>query len=174
MQSFYWLDLWVEPGGSRKHEAYFFASLDEIKYTLEADLENDAYHALIYGEHIDLKAYSHGKLTWELDLHPYLTFHVTGYPPFTCTTDGGDFEHVDLTAFPPENEEIEANRLETWIDNLGDEMFDHSATVEVEIDWDAMAIPELEGELAQDGEPVIFQDEGGISEVAYGFNDWWG
>ena len=91
---FYILELSVESGGSSKHVLHVLANLSRVFKTLQVDLTTDAYHALIYGETIDLyrckttqKPPHVVEIIEVTDMHPFLTFYVADFKPIKFNED---------------------------------------------------------------------------------------
>lgn len=136
-RSFYDLEFSVEPGGMRMAQHFIRATLDEIKadlYTALAD--RDAVHCLCwYGATLRLNVYQHGYCQRRIDLHPYVTLRVEGFPEITFGRDGRprgyDFSDYD------ENRE---GSLEGALQE-GEVGTDHRVA------WERIRVPALRGEL---------------------------
>ncbi|GCE07576.1 hypothetical protein KDAU_49050 [Dictyobacter aurantiacus] len=181
MRSFYLLELWVDPGGARKADYYLFSGVEEIKQALADDLSQQRlgpYLVLWYGEVINLFVYSEGKMVWKKDLHPYITFHLPGYPPLQGTADGYilDVSNVDLL---PSDQTRQNSQRQISRDELIDILWPtepassgQESAVRVEIDWAAIDIPALEGPRLQPGEVVTCRQSYTNEEehFEYGYN----
>ncbi|GCE15399.1 hypothetical protein [Tengunoibacter tsumagoiensis] len=163
MRSFYLLELWVGPGGARKADYYLFNTREEIKQALADDLSQQRlgpYLVLWYGEIINLFVYSEGKSVWKKDLHPYITFHLPGYPPLQGTADGCILD-VSNSGLLPSAQTRQDSQRRLFRDELIDILWPteqvgsgQESAVRVEIDWAAIDIPALEGPCLQPGEVV--------------------
>ncbi|MDW6060590.1 hypothetical protein SAZ11_24500 [Streptomyces sp. FXJ1.4098] len=186
-KSFYDLAFGVDPGGARRDAHFVTASLDEVKRELASDLAQgiNLYLLCRYGARLTLDVYQQGELTESIDLHPFITISVEGYPDVTFTGPGepvgydfrgdeGDIEDDEDDAdedFEDEDEDEDEDEEEAEEDNLADRMFadDLGDTVKVSVDWDRIPVPSLIGEVAgPDDEAVLLA---GDRLAEYGYQD---
>jgi hypothetical protein len=172
-KSFYDLAFGVDPGGSRKDAHVISATLDEVKHDLASELAEgiNLYLLCWYGAHLTLDVYQQGELTESIDLHPFITISVEGYPDITFAGpgepvgydfrgDGGD-DDFDEEDDEDENDEDDlAERL--FADDLGD-------TVKVSVAWDRIQVPPLTGEVVGPDEEAVLLT--GDRLAAYGYQD---
>ncbi|GHJ43549.1 hypothetical protein Cs7R123_08910 [Catellatospora sp. TT07R-123] len=138
-KSFYELTFGVSPGGARKCTHYLRGSLDEIRSDLGAELaeELNLYLLCWYGAELSIQVYQDGELERSVDLHPFVTIEVDGYPAITFTGPhqpvGYDFEADDDAE---DEEETLSHRM--FCGELGD-------AVSVTVAWDRIDVPPLTG-----------------------------
>lgn len=149
--SFYLLEVSVTPGGARKADEYVY-NKEDIDRAPRADLTTTfgADLALTYGETIDLRVHIHNRLTHTIDLRPYITLCVPGFPPLGLDADG---------AVPLDNATRAADR---GIDRLKDRLrraYDVDATVDVTVDWEAARVPPLVPPLLPASVKVLVDDD---------------
>jgi hypothetical protein len=161
-KSFYDLNFRVSPGGARKDAHYIRGSLAEIQADLAAELAEGVNLWLLcwYGAELNLDVHEHGRRAHSIDLHPYLTISVEGYPDVTFTgprePHGWDFEEDD-----------EGGLSEQLL--IGD--LEDRTTVTVA--WDRIRVPPLHGDVAGPGDLVTLPDHRPLDEdaIPYGFTD---
>ncbi len=199
MHSFYLLEIskpisvWGSEGWQWNTyvNAYFLGSLEEVEKTLSADLSWDRCFALSDEEDITLSVYHEGKEIWKKDVHPYLTFHVPGYPPLKCNDKGVIYSDLIWFFLPSmaENDQettepgkydwanTEKGRQDMFRKKLKDSLQALQKTggiIDVEVDWGTLEIPKLAGEIARTGEPVAYLDYGWrLVKADYGLNNRW-
>jgi hypothetical protein len=155
MKSFYVLELSVAPGGARKAHFFVYDNLPAIRQALATDLRIDCQAAegllYCYGESVNLQTFVDGEERQRLNLLPYIT--VRG-------ADGLAFA-LDAQATP-----VGVDRA-----TVCDESFLVTATAEV--DWAAVPVLPLQGDLLRPGEEVevltAYVDY--PVRLRYGFND---
>lgn len=190
MHSFYVLELWVAPGGARKAHYYLFNNIEEAKQALVDDLSPQGigpHLALCYGETINLLAYVSGEQVWKKDLHPFIIFHLPDYPPLQGTADGRILASelfLPIKAFSPgllSSEDIAQERLRDKLTEFFEQDWDRQwsgqqSAILVEIHWEAIDIPVLEGQLLQPGEvATVLQSYSQVNaQFTYGYNAWEG
>lgn len=177
-KSFYDLAFGVDPGGARKDAHFISATLDEVKRELASDLSQgiNLYLLCWYGARLTLDVYQQGELTESIDLHPFITISVEGYPDVTFTGPGEpvgyDFRGDEGDIEDDEDEDLEdEDEEEDEEDDLAERMFadDLGDTVKVSVAWDRIPVPSLIGELAgPDDEAVLLT---GDRLAAYGYQD---
>ncbi|MEV5986350.1 hypothetical protein AB0L85_15195 [Streptomyces sp. NPDC052051] len=165
-RSFYDLAFGVPPGGATKDTHYVRGSLEEVQRDLAAELaeEINLYLLCWYGARLTLDVYQQGKQTDSIDLHPFLTISITGYPDITFT---GPEEPVGYDFEADEEAEDETTPLShrMFAGDLGD-------AVKATVHWDRIEVPSLSGEVAREGDVVALHPIPGRSEHAkYGRQD---
>ncbi|MGP3978036.1 hypothetical protein ACTWQF_29270 [Streptomyces sp. 8N114] len=183
-KSFYDLRFGVSPGGARKDAHYICSSLDQAKSALELELDDSINVWLLfeYGADVALDVYQRGEQERSIDLHPFITIRVDGYPDITFRGPGQPTGYA-VGAEDPYKVQTE----------LADGMFarDFDDAIKVTVDWDSVLVPPLAGEIAKEGDYVLLgdgplddlQDLDGLDEdeledelidrgyVEYGFHD---
>lgn len=164
-KSFYDLNFRVSPGGARKDAHYIRGDLAEIKADLATELAEgvNLYLLCWYGAQLTLGVHQHGVRVWSIDLHPYLTISVEGYPDVTFTGPGEpvgwDFD----------------DDYETDEGSLSDLLFigELEDRTTVTVDWDRIMVPALQGEVARLGDLVTLDDRRPLEQdaIPYGFTD---
>jgi hypothetical protein len=157
-KSLYALELSVPPGGARKGLCFIYNNLEDIQRELATDLRIDlqAAEGLLYcygekGETVNLLTFIDGEERQRLNLRPYITVRGEDGTEFTLGERG----------LPGEIDQ----------DSVCDEDFLSSA--QAHIDWSAVKVLPLTGDLLQPGEALELQ----IGYVdypvllQYGFND---
>lgn len=176
-KSFYDLHFGVAPGGARKDAHYIRGTLDEIRADLAAELAQglNLYLLCWYGATLSLDVYQHGIRAESIDLHPFVTIAVDGYPDITFAGPGEPLGHD----FAADGEDEEGSLSEQFL--IGD--LEEVTTVTV--DWSRIAVPALLGEAARPGDFVTVRagqlgevdgeaDEAtlrGAGYIPYGFTD---
>lgn len=178
-KSFYDLAFGVDPGGARKDAHFVTATLDEVKRELASDLAQgiNLYLLCWYGARLTLDVYQQGELTESIDLHPFITISVEGYPDVTFTGPGEpvgyDFRDDEGDIEDDEDDEDEdfEDEEEDEEDNLADRLFmdDLGDTVKVSVDWDRIPVPSLIGELAGPDDEAVLLTGDRLAE--YGYQD---
>ncbi|WBB64298.1 hypothetical protein O7599_18070 [Streptomyces sp. WMMC500] len=167
VRSFYDLAFGVDPGGARKDAHYVRGSLEEVRRDLAAELAEDINLYLLcwYGARLTLDVYQEGKKTDSIDLHPFLTISIAGYPDITFTGPG---EPVGYDFEADEEAEDETTTLShrMFAGDLGD-------ACKVAVHWDRIEVPALGGEVVRDGDVVALHPLPGHFEetAAYGYQD---
>ncbi|WP_326799070.1 hypothetical protein OG946_29920 [Streptomyces sp. NBC_01808] len=86
-KSFYDLRFGVSPGAARKDAHHICGSLDEVKSALDFELEASINVWLLFayssGADVALDVYQQGEMAESIDLHPFMTVRVEGYPDIT-------------------------------------------------------------------------------------------
>ncbi|MGW1373010.1 hypothetical protein ACWD6P_01860 [Streptomyces sp. NPDC002446] len=166
-RSFYDLSFGVDPGGARKDTHYIRGSLEEVQHDLAAELaaEINLYLLCWYGARLTLDVYQQGKQTDSIDLHPFLTLSIAGYPDITFT---GPDEPVgyDFAADEEAADETQTLSHRMFAGDLGD-------AVTVTVHWDRIEVPPLSGEVVREGDLVALHPLPGHFEhtAAYGYQD---
>jgi len=167
MNHFFRLRLWVDPGGSRKHEEWIAGTLAEVQEHLRRDLESapGAYHALWYGEHMILECWEGTRLAASIDLHPYITLELVGVGSMSLSS-----EPVSTAALDDEEGENPFDDEGLW------ERVDAGAVpVVAHVAWDQMPLPQLAGVPLTPGEAAEIHEPGlKPYPMHYGFHDMWG
>jgi hypothetical protein len=161
-KSFYDLAFGVDPGGARKDAHFIRGSLDEVKADLAAELaeEINLYLLCWYGAELTLDVYQGGERARSIDLHPYITISIDGYPDITFKGPG---EPVGYDFESDEEAEVEKGSLSDrmFCDDLGD-------AVKVSVDWSRIEVPPLIGDIAEPDDAVYLDGE---EFLTYGFTD---
>ncbi|OEU94383.1 hypothetical protein [Streptomyces oceani] len=163
-KSFYDLAFGVDPGGARKDTHYVRGSLDEIKADLDAELTEgegiNLYLLCWYGARLALDVYQHGERSRSIDLHPFVTISVEGYPDITFT---GPEEPVGYDFSTEEESSVaEGSLSDRMFGGLGD-------SFSVAVAWDRIDVPPLVGEVAGPDDLVSLENEWALFE---GDADW--
>lgn len=81
-RSFYALSFLVRPGGSQRNLHYVRATLDEISVDLHTALMDGSNLYLLcwYGAELRLDTFQNGENVASLDLRPFLSIEIGGYP----------------------------------------------------------------------------------------------
>ncbi|MGY0059242.1 hypothetical protein ACWY4P_22255 [Streptomyces sp. LZ34] len=175
--SFYDLAFGVAPGGARKDAHFISATLDEVRRELASELTEgtNLYLLCWYGARLTLDVYQQGEPAESIDLHPFITISIEGYPDITFTGPGEpvgyDFRD-DEEDDEDEDDEVEDEEDEDDEDDLAKRMFadDLGDTVKVSVDWDRIQVPALIGKVVgPDDEAVMLTP--GDRLAAYGHQD---
>lgn len=158
--SFYALELSVEPGGAREFVLFTTNNLDDVKSELNNSLGTQgAYLTLWYGREIWLRTYINGEEQAGINLLPFITYFVDGYPPIGFDEDG------EPTGVPREQIRKELSEV-LWKAGTNEGT---SVGIRHEIDWSRLNAMPLTGNLFQPGERTLETD--GEVVLGYGFND---
>ncbi|MER5619238.1 hypothetical protein [Streptomyces sp. NPDC002215] len=167
MRSFYDLVFGVDPGGARKDAHYVRGSLEEVQHDLAVELaqEINLYLLCWYGARLTLDVYQQGKQTDSIDLHPFLTISIAGYPDITFTGPGESVGY-DFEADEEAEDETTTLSYRMFAGELGD-------AVNVTVDWDRIEVPSLRGEMVREGDVVALHPLPGHFEhtAEYGYQD---
>lgn len=91
-RSAYFLELSVQPGGSRWAEVHVYSKLEHIRAWLDEFCKNEsmsAYHAIWYGATLAIWVVQKGKVVQCVDLHPYIHARLDEDGPIPLAdTDG--------------------------------------------------------------------------------------
>jgi len=159
-RSFYDLAFGVAPGGARKDTHYVRGSLEEVQHDLAVELAEglNLYLLCWYGAQLTLDVHQQGQLTDEIDLHPFVTISIAGFPDITFTGPG---EPVGYDFQADEEAEDETGTLthSMFAGELGD-------SVTVTVDWDRIEVPPLRGKVAREGDAAVLLDG-----FEYGYQD---
>ncbi|MYS86601.1 hypothetical protein [Embleya scabrispora] len=164
-KSFYDLAFGVAPGGARKDAHYILDSLDDVKAALADELaeETNLYLLCWYGADLSLHVYQQGELAQSIDLHPFVTISIKGYPDITFSGPGEPIGY-DFRADDGAGDEEEGLSSKMFYGSLGD-------AVGVSVDWSRIEVPLLSGELvADDDEDDAFELVDG-NLASYGYQD---
>jgi hypothetical protein len=152
-KSFYDLRFGVSPGGARKDAHHICGSLDEAIAALDFELEESINVWLLFdygrGADLALDVYQRGERVRSIDLHPFVTIRVNGYPDVTFCGSG-----------KPTGYAVGADNPDKVRMMLADGLFagDFDDSIEVTVDWDSVLVPPLVGDIAQDGDYVMLGD----------------
>ncbi|WP_144122613.1 hypothetical protein [Catellatospora sichuanensis] len=151
-KSYYDLRFWVSPGGASKDVHYLRGTLDEVKADLAAELAEGMNHYLLcwYGAELALDVYQHGRLARTIDLHPFVTIDVEGYPPITFTGPGEPVGH-DFSS--DEEQSVDDGSLSDLFF-----MGEVEQVTTVTVDWARIDVPALLGQAAQPGDLLTISD----------------
>ncbi|WP_171168556.1 hypothetical protein [Streptomyces sp. I05A-00742] len=161
LKSCYELEFRVAPGGSRKDTHYVRGTLDEIKADLADELAEaiNLYLLCWYGADLTLHVYQHDELARSIDLHPFLTIAVDGYPEITFTGPGEPAGY-DFAADEDVDDPSATLSGRMFCDELGD-------GVSCAVDWDRAGVPPLAGDVATAGDATASMTVG----LPYGHSD---
>ncbi|NSC19920.1 hypothetical protein FM076_01320 [Streptomyces albus subsp. chlorinus] len=152
-KSFYDLRFGVSPGAARKDAHYICGSLDEAVAALDSELDESSNVWLLFGyssgADLALDVYQRGERTASIDLHPFITLRIDGYPDITFDGPGKPTGHATAAEDPRKARQ-----------KLAEGIFagDVADVTEVVVDWDSVPVPPLVGEVAQDGDYVLLGD----------------
>ncbi|MBX7222074.1 MAG: hypothetical protein K1Y36_19135 [Blastocatellia bacterium] len=155
MKSFYLLELSVLPGGARKGLFFVYPRLDLIRQILDLDLMIDFEEGLGllygYGQAVNLITFINGQEAQRLNLLPFITVSGPGSISFSL--------------------DEEANPVGVDREVVCTEKFTLSA--QVQVNWEAIPVLPLTGELVRRGDKVTASHIYGSDEVEleYGYND---
>jgi hypothetical protein len=165
-KSFYDLAFGVSAGAARKDAHYIRGSLDEIKSDLTDEL-SDSINVYLLCWHssaeLALHVYQQGERVHSIDLHPLITVSVDGYQAITFL-DSGEPTGYDVGTDDPDKVRVA----------LEDGMFSGELddAIKVTVDWDAIEVPGLIGEVATYGDYVkLAEDPNGVSFEDDGWED---
>lgn len=168
MKHFFRLRLWVDPGGSRKHEEWIAGTLAEVQEHLRRDLESGqgAYHALWYGEHMLLECWEGPRLAASIDLHPYITLELVGVGAMPLSSEPASTAALDDDA-------EEDNPFDD--EGLWERVDEGTVPVVAHVAWEQMPLPQLAGVPLTPGEAAEIHEPGlKPYPMHYGFHDMWG
>ena len=144
LKSFYDLRFGVSPGAARKDAHHIYGTLDEIRSALETEFDESINVWLLfdYGRSVELAldVYQRGVLERSIDLHPFVTVRIDGYPGITFRGPGKPTGYAAGASDP------EKVRM-TLADGLFEGTF--NGVIEVVVDWDRITVPPLTGEIAE-------------------------
>ncbi|WAP55927.1 hypothetical protein [Streptomyces sp. S465] len=150
-KSFYDLRFGVSPGGARKDAHHICGSVDEAMAALDFELEETTNLWLLfeYGADVALDVYQRGERVRSIDLHPFVTIRVDGYPDITFLGPG-----------EPTGYAVGADDPHKVRTALADGMVagDFNDAIEVIVDWESVPVPPLVGETADEGDYVMLGD----------------
>jgi hypothetical protein len=153
-KSFYDLAFGVSPGAARKDAHYIRGSLNEVKEDLAGELSEsiNVYLLCWHGADLALHVYEQGERMHSIDLHPFITVSVDGYPDITFL-DSGKPTGYDAGADDPRKVE----------QALEDGMFsgELNDAIKVTVNWAEIEVPALVGEIAAEGDQVKLIDDDG-------------
>jgi hypothetical protein len=158
-KSFYDLRFSVSPGAARKNAHYICGDLDEVIGALDSELEESGNLWLLFaygrGADLFLDVYQRGERVRSIDLHPFITIQVDGYPAITFRGSG-----------QPTGYAVGAEDPAMVKTKLADGMFqgDFDGRIEITVDWDSIPVPPLVGEIADFGDYVML-GEGPLGDL---------
>lgn len=153
-RSFYTLELFVQPGGSRMSWLFIVNNITTIKEVLTHYFEQDSihlslYHLLSYGTSIIVQHYENGNRIRTIDIVPLIQVSFAGFESFAAADlqpQPGD-DGRSLYSFKEKNTgaimQLEEAAFSEILFNSYDN--DSQLTWEVEVDWDRADIRELTG-----------------------------
>ncbi|MCX5429417.1 hypothetical protein OHU11_17240 [Streptomyces sp. NBC_00257] len=159
-KSFYDVRFGVSPGGARKDAHHICGSLDEAVAALDSEFEESISAWLLFGygrgADLALDVYQQGERVRSIDLHPFTTIRVDGYPDITFRRSGEPTGHA-----------VGADDPEKVRTALADAMFagDFDDRTEVVVDWAGVPAPPLVGDIAEHGDYVKLGD-GPLDDLA--------
>lgn len=138
----YLLELSVLPGGARKCDYYVADNVQTVVDFLRADLTQESYLAICYGETIMLHickyvGNEHYDIAFSFDLHSCLTFNIADFPPIRFDSDNciEDEESCSEDKYLDNEDPIDFSKINT--EEIGrylwSDQFDESS-VSVQID----------------------------------------
>ncbi|WP_326685766.1 MULTISPECIES: hypothetical protein [unclassified Streptomyces] len=152
-KSFYDLRFGVLPGAARKSAHHICGSLHEAQAALDFELEASINVWLLFGyssgADVALDVYQQGELAKSIDLHPFMTIRVEGYPDITFLGQGKPTGYADGSDDP-------GKVKMTIADGLSEGKYDDA--FEVIVDWDSISVPPLVGEIAGYEDYVLLGD----------------
>ncbi len=171
-KSFYALELFVQPGGLRGSLVFVFDNLEDIKRVVPKYCSCYSAFKLItwYGGEVNLLVYQEGKEVQKLNLLPYIRIHIEDYPKARYDSNGQlitvKFNNKSFKKEDDENDKSELNSSRS-IKKI------KSLDLACVVDWDAISIQSLQGELVKKGDKVtIFSNYIEAKErVGYGVNE---
>jgi hypothetical protein len=162
--SFYTLEMDVAPGGCRRADCFVLTDLERVKSIVTEDLSRGIGVYLIawYGEDVLVTAHVPGKKPRSVDLLPFITVRLRGYPDITFPGGHCSFD------FEEDDEEHEEDEEKT----LASKLFRDAIKPKVIIDWEAAKIPPLPEPILPEGTSVWIKPHYGGKEqrVMYGHN----
>ncbi|MFF0723836.1 hypothetical protein [Streptomyces sp. NPDC004134] len=142
-KSFYDLRFGVSPGAARKDAHHICGSLDEVKSALDFELEASINVWLLFayssGADVALDVYQQGAMAESIDLHPFMTLRIDGYPDITFLGRGKPTGYAAGSDDP-------ASVQMALADGLFEDKYD--GAFEVAVDWANVPVPSLVGEIA--------------------------
>ncbi|MFI9047075.1 hypothetical protein [Streptomyces sp. NPDC053427] len=150
LKSFYDLRFGVSALGARQDVHYICGSLDEAKAVLVSEFASFVKAGMLfYSADVALDVYQRGERVRSIDLHPFVTIRVDGYPDITFLGPG------EPTGYAVGADDPHKVRTE-----LADGMVagDFDDAIEVTVDWGSACVPPLVGEIAKDGDCVMLGD----------------
>lgn len=173
-KSFYALEISVDPGGTRKAEVHIHNSIAAIQNALEAELEKagNIYLLTWYGEDVTLQTYQSGRQTQKINLLPFIRINIKRYPEMWFNDKGQlqgikfrDNDHLPGWASHPGK----VVSYETFLNQMLKGRWQFTTTV----DWNAIPVEVLQGDLAQKGDHLALNSSYGSERirVGYGFNE---
>lgn len=148
-RSFYDLCLTAAPGGAQTDQHHLRGSLDELRGDLDALLSRGLTLYLLcwYGASLNLDVFQRGALTQSIDLRPHLAITIEGYPELTFDAEG-KVRGYDFTKQEDEDDD-DADE-----GSLADQLFSGALedVTEARLDWEALVVPALDGEVAREGD----------------------
>lgn len=134
-----------QPAGLDKTEYYVLGTFEEVLEALRQDLSSGqgAYHALFYGENILLECWQDGNKVSEIDLHPFITYHIEGI-------------EIPLTFPGPGNRAI-LDIYNPSVTSLIDKFLEEKIGISVSIAETKIELPELGGSPLAKGSPAPFE-----------------
>lgn len=164
--SFYLLEISVEPGGSRQNIYVVSNNLDEIKQALADEFagkhrlpQHIAIYLLVcYGQTIALTTYNQGQEASRINLLPFIEVRIPNRPLISFNEQG------QTIGFDAEEDE---ETCEDEADTLCSKLFENEAgAIETSVDWTAAQIPPLAGKTLAAGESITSP-----FPMPYGYND---
>ena len=157
-RSYFLIELSIDPGGARKDLVHVVASAAEVRAIVEADLIEDAYLAVGYGETVLLKEFVSGKLQRTIDLHPHIRLSF----PDCELTFAGTGGHAKVVGFDPGRDFMQ------FAEALAEGTIRCQGVV---VDWNAMALGPLDGRPVARSEKIWIQRRKQKVALHYGRND---
>ncbi|MGK4903420.1 hypothetical protein [Streptomyces albus] len=149
LKSFYDLRFGVSPGGARKDAHFICGSVEEAMHALDAELEESSNIWLLFGysdgADLALDVYQQGERVQSIDLHPFITIRVDGYPDIVFHGPGKTTGSVVGADDPERVKKLLADGMVAG---------DFDGRTEVTVDWDSVPVPPLIGEIADIGDYV--------------------
>jgi hypothetical protein len=171
-RSFYALEVFVRPGGARESMVFVSSKIDDIKTALHYSLDypDAIYLTVWYGREILLSVYQNGSRVQMINLLPYLTIQIPGFPLISFDFDGNIKGLFFSDALDKGDRE---SGFEVDTDDFIDLVTSDDFEFHFEVDWSSVPYPNLDGTLAMPGERVRIEtsDTHENLPVAYGFTE---
>ncbi len=170
-RSFYALEVFVGPGGSREAWMFISSKIDEVKTALQYGLDSfdGVYMTVWYGRCINLMVYQQGKKEQEINLLPYITFQIPEFPLISFDVSG----HIRGIDFPDRQKYGDKTadfKIET--DDFVDLVLSDDFEFGFYVDWQSVPFQPLRGQLAAPGEDVMVEANyiRSIRTLPYGYS----
>lgn len=196
MKSCYAVAFVGNPGGAARHDIHVVATAEELRTVVADELRGGLDFFMLYGWTMDVAAYEAGRLVFARDLLPHVRIHHESLRPLEIDNGGlrSPLSASELMVLAPEasrthaaklglvlSDELNADSVEEVFWGVLEERRPAELGLRFEVDWGAVGLPVLHGELLQPGEsvelldPFLFGEENGNEdeereELEYGLN----